>query len=76
MKKVWKNMERKEKKRRKDMKGKRTKIYSHLLTDCFVISQLFSMARNVGGLKLGSKHAQLYVRLSNKPLGQRAYNVS
>ena len=33
-------------------------------TDCFVVSQFFSVARQVGRLKLGSKPAQLYVRLS------------
>ena len=39
-------------------------IYCHLQTDCFVVSQLFSVARHVGRLKLGSKPTQLYVRLS------------
>ncbi len=32
-------------------------IYSHSQTDCFVVSQLFSVATHVGRLKLGSKHA-------------------
>ena len=50
-------------------------IYSHPQTDYFVVSQLFSMARHVGHLKLGSKPAQLYVRLSIRPLGQQAYHV-
>ena len=45
-------------------------IYCHPQTDCFVVSQLFSMARYVGRLKLGSKPAQLYVRLSIIPLSQ------
>ena len=36
----------------------------HPQTDCFVVSKLFSGARHVGRLKLGSKPAQLYVRLS------------
>ena len=48
-------------------------IYSHLQTDCFVVSQLFSVARHIGRSKLGSKPAQLYVRLSIRPLGQHAY---
>ena len=39
-------------------------IYSHPQTDCFVVSQLFSVARHTGHLKLGSKPAQLYIRLS------------
>ena len=30
-------------------------IYCHSQTDCFVVSQLFSVARLVGGLKPGSK---------------------
>ena len=32
-------------------------------TDCFAVSQLFSVARHVGRFKLGSKPAQIYVRL-------------
>ena len=44
-------------------------------TECFVVSQLFSEARHVGRLKLGSKHAQLYVRLSIRLLGQQACHV-
>ena len=39
------------------------------------VSQIFSVARHVGHLKLGSKPAQLYVRLSIRPLGQQAYHV-
>ena len=50
-------------------------IYSHPQTDCFVVSQLFSVATQVGLLKLGSKPAHLYVRLSIRPLGQQAYHV-
>ena len=38
-------------------------IYSHQGTDCFVVSQLFSVARHVGLLKLRLKPTQLYVRL-------------
>ena len=50
-------------------------IYCHPQTDCFVVSQLFSVAQYVGRLKLGSKPAQLYVRLSIRPLGQQTYHV-
>ena len=50
-------------------------IYCHPQTSCFVVSQLFSVARHVEGLKPGSKPAQLYVRLSIGPLGQQAYHV-
>ena len=39
-------------------------IYCHPKTDCFIVSQLFSVARHVGCLKLGLKPFQLYVRLS------------
>ena len=50
-------------------------IYCHPQTDCFVVSELFSVARHVGRLKLGSKPAHIYVRLSIRPLGQQAYHV-
>ena len=50
-------------------------IYCHRQTDCFVLSELFSVARLVGRSKLGSKPIQLYVRLSLRPLGQQAYHV-
>ena len=50
-------------------------IYCHPQTDCFIISQLYSVARHVGPLRLGSKPVQLYVRLSIRPLGQQAYHV-
>ena len=36
----------------------------HPQTYCFVVSQLFSVARHVGGFKLELKPALLYVRLS------------
>ena len=36
-------------------------IYCHPQTDCFVVSQLFSVTRHVERLKLGSKPTQLYV---------------
>ena len=50
-------------------------IYCHLQTDCFVLSELFSVARLAGRSKPGSKPIQLYVRLSLRPLGQQAYHV-
>ena len=40
------------------------RIYCHPLTDCGVVSQLFTVARHVGVFKLGLKPAQLYVKLS------------
>ena len=52
-----------------------TYIYSHLQTDCFVISKLFSVARHAGRSKPGSKPVQLYVRLSFRPLGHQADHV-
>ena len=51
-------------------------IYCHPQSDCFVVLQLFSVARHVGHLKLGSKPAQIYVRLSIRPLNQQANDVS
>ena len=45
-------------------------IYCHPQTDCYVVSQFFSVARHVGRLKLGSKPAQLCVRLSIRPHGR------
>ena len=39
-------------------------IYCHPRTDCFVLSEFFSVA--------GSKPVQLYVRLSFKPVGHQA----
>ena len=51
-------------------------IYCHPQTDCFVVSQHFSVARHVGCLKLGLKPTQLYVRLSIRLLSQQAYHVS
>ena len=50
-------------------------IYCHPQTDCFVLSELFSVARHIGRSKPGSKPIQLYVRLGLIPLGQQAYNV-
>ena len=51
-------------------------IYCHPQTDSFVVSQLFSVARHVGRLKLGSKPAQLYVRVSIIPLSEQANHVN
>ena len=38
-------------------------VYCHPQTDSFVVSELFSVARHVGRLMLGSKSAQFYVRI-------------
>ena len=43
-------------------------IYCHPQTDCFVVSQLFGVARHVGHWKLGSKPAQRYASII--PLSQ------
>ena len=51
-------------------------IYCHPQTDCLIVSQLFSVARHVLHLKLGSKPAQLYFRLSIRTLGQKTYPFS
>ena len=45
-------------------------IYRHPQTDCFVVSQLISVAWHVGRLKLGSKPVQLYVRLNIIPISE------
>ena len=37
-------------------------MYSHPQTDCFILSELFSVARHAGRSKPGSKPIQLYVR--------------
>ena len=50
-------------------------IYCHPQTDCFVLSELFSVARHVGRSKPGSKPVQLYVRLTLRPLGQQVHHV-
>ena len=47
-------------------------IYCHPQTDCFLVSQLFIVAKHVRRFKLGSKPVQLYVRLSIRPLGQKS----
>ena len=51
-------------------------IYCHPQTDSFIVSQLFSVARHIGCLKLGSKPAQFYVRLRIILLSQQANHVS
>ena len=51
-------------------------VYCHPHTHCFVVSQRISVARHVGCLKLGSKPAQIYVRLSTTPLSQQVNHVS
>ena len=45
-------------------------------TDCFILSELFSVARHIGRSKVGSKPIQLYIRLSLRPLGQQAYHLA
>ena len=45
-------------------------IYSHPQTHCFVVSQFLSVARHVGRSKLGSKPAQLYIRLTAQPTSE------
>ena len=50
-------------------------IYSHPQTDCFILSELFSVARHAGRSKPGSKPVQLYVRLCYRPLGHQADHV-
>ena len=50
-------------------------IYIYVSTDCFIVSQLFSVARHVGRFKLGLKPAQLYVRPSIIPLGHQSKYV-
>ena len=49
-------------------------IYLH--RRCFIVSQLFSVARHVGRLKLGSEPTQLYVRLSIIPFSQQMHHIS
>ena len=43
-------------------------IYCHPQTDCFVLSELFTVARHVGRIKSGSKPVQIYVRHSIRQL--------
>ena len=50
-------------------------MYCHPQTDCFVLSELFSVARHVGRLKPGLKPIQLYVRQNLRPLGQEGYHI-
>ena len=47
----------------------------HPQTDCYVVSQLFSVARYAGHFKLGSKPTHLNIRLSILPLSQQTTNV-
>ena len=46
-------------------------MYSHPQTDCFGLSELFSVARRAGRSKPGLKPVQLYVRLCFRPLGHQ-----
>ena len=51
-------------------------LYSYPQTDCFVVSQLFSVARQTGRFKLGLKPSQLYVKLSIIQHGHQSTYVS
>ena len=55
-----------------EMLPKYTYIYCHPQTDCFVLSELFSVARHAGRSKPGSKPVQHYVRLSFRPVGHQS----
>ena len=44
-------------------------IFFHPQTDCFVLSEFFSVAWHAGRSKPGSKPVQLYVRLNLRPSG-------
>ena len=44
-------------------------------TDCFILSELVSVARHTGRSKPASKPVQVYVRRSLRPLGQQADHV-
>ena len=46
-------------------------VYCHPQTDCFVLSELFSVARHAGCSKPGSTPVHLYFR----PLGHQADHV-
>ena len=50
-------------------------VCGHPQTDCFVLSELFIVARHAGRSKPGSKPVQLYVRLNLRPLGHQADHV-
>ena len=52
-------------------------IYIYILssTDCFILSELFSVARYVRCLKPELQPIQLCVRLSLRPLSQQAYHI-
>ena len=59
-------------KKQKNREKNNIYIYSHPQTDCFVLSELFSVARHAGRSKSGSKPVQLYVRLCFRPLVHQA----
>ena len=50
-------------------------IYCYPQTDCFFLSELFSVARHIGCSKLGLKPIQLYIRLSLRLLSQQVYHA-
>ena len=51
-------------------------IYCHSQTDSFFVPQLFTVARHVGGFKLGLKSGQRYGRLTILPHSQQSTYVS
>ena len=51
-------------------------IYCHPQSDCFVVSQLFSVARHVRRFKRTMYLAQIFVRLSMLPLSHQSTYVS
>ena len=51
-------------------------VYCHPQTDCFIVSQLFNVARHAEHFKLGSKQAKLYVGLRILQLSHQANNVN
>ena len=50
-------------------------IYNHPHTDCFIVSQLISVARHAECFKLGLNPDQLYIRLSIISLSQQSTYV-
>ena len=51
-------------------------LYCHPQTDCFIVSQLISVASHAGRFNLGLKPGQLYVRVRIIPLSPQSTYVS
>ena len=51
-------------------------IYNHLQTDCFIVSQLFSVARHMIFSKLGTKPSWLICQLKILPHSREGTSVS